>query len=170
MGLWAGVAALVLALDQVTKTWAEATLVEGHPQPLIDGWFQLQLTHNSGAAFSFGTGYTAVLTAIAIGVIVVTVRLARRLGSTSWAVALGLLLGGALGNVTDRIFRPPAPFQGHVVDFMQLPHWPIFNVADSAISAAAVLIVLLSVLGVHFEGRGGDQRGAVSTDEDADET
>lgn len=168
-GLWLAVAVLVLALDQITKAWAEATLVEGRPRPLIDGWFHLSLTHNSGAAFSLGTGYTAVLTLVALGVIVVCVRVARRLKSTWWALALGLLLGGALGNVTDRIFRPPAPFQGHVVDFLQLPHWPIFNVADSAITVAAVLIVLLSIFGVHLGGRSGDQRGA-EPDHPADDT
>jgi signal peptidase II len=67
-------------------------------------------------------------------------------------VALGLVLGGSLGNVTDRIFRPPSPFHGHVVDFLQVPHWPVFNVADSSISVAAVLFVVLSMRGIHLDG------------------
>ncbi len=153
--MWVLVAVGVLALDQVTKGWAEHTLQPGRPLSLIDGWFQANLTHNSGAAFSLGTGYTAILSIVALTVVVVCVRMARRLASTAWALAFGLLLGGALGNLTDRIFRPPGPFQGHVVDFLQLPHWPIFNVADSAVTCAAVLIVLLSLFGVPLNGRRG---------------
>jgi len=90
---------------------------------------------------------------VAIGVVVCVTRLAARLGSTGWAVALGLLLGGALGNLTDRIFRSPGPLRGHVVDFLELPHWPIFNLADSAIVLGAVLITLQSLRGVHLDGR-----------------
>jgi signal peptidase II len=151
--LWAVLAATVLLVDQATKVWAERSLEVGVPREVIGDWLQFRLTYNPGAAFSLGTGYTVVLTVVAIAVVVVVIRMARNLGSLGWAVALGLLLGGALGNVTDRIFRDPAPFRGHVVDFIELPHWPVFNVADCAITVAAVLFVLLSLLGVHLDGR-----------------
>ena len=150
--LWAAVAAVAFLLDQGTKWWAQRALGDQRPRDVIDGWLQFHLTHNPGAAFSMGTGYTIVLTVIALTVVVVCIKMASRLGSVGWAVALGLLLGGALGNVTDRIFREPSPFRGHVVDFIELPHWPVFNVADSSISVAAVLFVLLSLRGVHLDG------------------
>ena len=150
--LWVAVAALTYLLDQATKVWAQRSLDEGDPQQVIGDLLQFHLTHNPGAAFSMGTGYTVVLTLIALTVIVVCIRLARRLGSTGWAIALGLLLGGALGNVTDRIFRDPAPFRGHVVDFIELPHWPVFNLADSSIVAAAALMIVLTLLGSSYDG------------------
>jgi signal peptidase II len=152
IGLWLAVVVAVYALDQVSKWWAEHTLADGEPRELIGTLVQLHLTHNPGAAFSTGTGYTAVLTVVALVVIAVCVSMASRLRSPAWAVALALVLGGALGNVTDRLFRPPAPFQGHVVDFIEFPHWPFFNVADSAISIAAVLFVLLSAKGIRLDG------------------
>ena len=110
-----------------------------------------------GAAFSLATGYTWLLTLIAIAVVVVIVRVARRLRSTGWAVALGLVLGGALGNLTDRIFRAPGPLRGHVVDIVSLfapdgSVWPVFNVADSAIVCGGVLLVLLALLGRELDG------------------
>lgn len=151
--LWVGVAVLVYLVDQGTKWWAEHALDDGRSRQVIGDLLQFRLTHNPGAAFSMGTGYTVVLTVIALAVVVFTIRSAQRLGSTGWAIALGLLLGGALGNVTDRIFRDPAPFRGHVVDFIALPHYPIFNIADSAICVAAVLFVVQSVRGVHLDGR-----------------
>ncbi|MGH3508311.1 MAG: signal peptidase II [Nocardioidaceae bacterium] len=150
--LWAAVAATVLLVDQATKFWAERALDGGETRELAGEWLQLRLTYNPGAAFSMGTGYTVVLTLIAIGVVVVVIRMARKLGSWGWALALGLLLGGALGNVTDRIVRDPAPFRGHVVDFLELPNWPVFNVADMAICAAAAVFVLLSIRGIHLDG------------------
>ena len=97
-------------------------------------------------------GLTVLLTAIALVVVVVVVRLSGRVRSAGWACALGLLLGGALGNLTDRLLREPAPFRGHVVDFLRLPHWPVFNLADSCIVAAALLIALLSVRGIGLDG------------------
>jgi signal peptidase II len=153
VGLWAVVALAVFALDQGSKAWAERTLTDGVPRPLLGSWLQLHLTHNPGAAFSLGTSYTVGLSLVALGVIAVCLRMSRRLGSLGWAAALGLLLGGALGNVTDRLFRSPGPFRGHVVDFLELPHWPVFNVADSAICIAAGLFVVLTLRGVHLDGR-----------------
>jgi signal peptidase II len=150
--VWASVALVVFALDQTSKWWADQHLGDGTARPLLGSWLQLRLTRNPGAAFSLGTSYTIVLSLIALGVIVMCVRVSRRLGSLGWAAALGLLLGGALGNVTDRLFRAPGPFRGHVVDFLELPHWPVFNLADSAICTAAALFVVLTVRGVHLDG------------------
>ena len=95
---------------------------------------------------------TIVFTAIAVGVIVYILRTARNLRSIGWAITLGLLLGGATGNLLDRIFRAPGPFQGHVVDWIQLPDWPVFNLADSSIVCAGVLVVLLALRGIRLDG------------------
>lgn len=159
MVVLAGVATAVYLLDQSTKWWAEHSLTEGQPRPILGEVLRLSLSHNAGAAFSTGTSYTFALTLVALAVIVVCLRMARRLRNVGWGVALGLLLGGSLGNVTDRILRAPSPFRGHVVDFLQLPHWPVFNVADSSISAAAVLFVALSFRGVHLDGTAEDRSG-----------
>jgi signal peptidase II len=150
--VWLLVATVAYVLDQLTKWWAQRSLTEGVPRPLVGHLVRLDLTHNAGAAFSVGTGYTILLTGVALVVVVACLRLAGRLGSRGWAVALGLLLGGALGNVTDRIFRSPGPLRGHVVDFLQLPHWPVFNLADTSICVAAVIVVVLSVRGIRFDG------------------
>jgi signal peptidase II len=151
--LFATVAAVVYAIDAGSKVLVVHGLTGHEPISLLGGLLTLRLTRNPGAAFSTATGYTVLLTLVAIGVVVCVTRLAARLGSTGWAVALGLLLGGALGNLTDRIFRSPGPLRGHVVDFLELPHWPIFNLADSAIVLGAVLITLQSLRGVHLDGR-----------------
>ncbi|MFQ6483708.1 signal peptidase II [Brachybacterium epidermidis] len=150
MLLIVGVLAAVLAvLDQVSKTWAEANLKELDPQPFLGEVLQLTLLYNSGAAWGMGSEITPVVTAlqiaIAIGVIVFSVKAVR---SPWYASAMGLTLGGALGNIHDRLLRPPGPFRGEVVDFLQLPNWPVFNVADMAVVGGAVLLVLLGVIGV----------------------
>lgn len=150
--VWALVAAGAVALDQITKWLALQHLTEGVPRDVVGRWLRFDLTANAGAAFSLGTSYTILLTVVAIGVIVVCVRFAGRLGSMLWAVTLGLLLGGALGNVTDRMVRSPGPFRGHVVDFLQLPHWPVFNVADACICVAGALFVVLTARGVRLDG------------------
>lgn len=146
------VAVPVYVADQLTKAWATANLQPDQPRELIGSVLQLNLIRNSGAAFSIGTGATWILTAIACSVVVFTLFSARRLGSRGWALALGLLLAGSLGNLTDRMFRAPGPGRGHVVDFVQLPHYPIFNVADSAIVSAAVLIAVLAFRGINIDG------------------
>jgi len=151
--LWVTVALTAFVLDQATKWWAEDALADGQPRQIVGDLLQFRLVYNPGAAFSTGTSYTVLLTVVALAVIVVVAKLASKLQSRAWAIALGLILGGALGNVTDRIFRDPAPFRGEVVDFIELPHWPIFNVADCAITVAAVLFVLLSLRGIGIDGR-----------------
>lgn len=147
------VAALVVyAADQLAKAWALAHLDPDRPQDVIGSLVRFDLTRNAGAAFSIATGATWVLTLIAAAVVVVIIVTSRRLGSSGWAWALGLLLGGSVGNLTDRMVRAPGPGRGHVVDFIELPHWPIFNIADSAIVTAAVLIGLLAVRGISIDG------------------
>ncbi len=150
----AGVAVLVLAGDVISKTLVLRHLPFGHrPVQLIDGLITLKLTFNAGAAFGLGTSYTVAIALIACGVVVVVVRIARRLRSLTWAIALGLLLGGATGNLCDRIFRAPGPFRGRVVDWINLPHFPwTFNIADASIVCAAALIALLAVLGKPIDG------------------
>jgi signal peptidase II len=143
----------VILLDQLTKYVAVRELTGRGPVEVIDGIFQFRLIRNSGAAFSFATGMTWVLTAISATVCTVIVRYAFRLGSAWWALALGLMLGGAVGNLLDRFFRAPGFARGHVVDFMELPHWPVFNVADSAVVTGAVLVGLLGFLGIGLDGR-----------------
>jgi signal peptidase II len=145
-------AVVVYSTDQLTKAWASANLESGQPRQLVGSLLQLNLTRNSGAAFSIATGATWVLTLIASSVVVFILFTARRLGSRGWAIALGLLLGGSLGNLTDRMLRYPGPGRGHVVDFLQLPNFPIFNIGDSAIVSAAVLIALLAVRGINVDG------------------
>jgi signal peptidase II len=111
------------------------------------------LIRNPGAAFSTGTRFTVALSCLALAAIVVVVWLSRRLASHGWAVALGLLLAGVAGNFTDRVFREPGFFRGHVVDFFRLPNWPIFNVADICIDVAAALIVIQALRGIGLDGR-----------------
>lgn len=153
--LWAVtllVAAIVIALDQFTKYLAIEHLQDQGPVNVIGELVRFNLVRNPGAAFSLGTGYTIIFSFLAIAVAVVIVVTARKIGSVAWAIALGGILGGALGNLTDRIFREPGVFQGHVVDFIQLPYFAIFNVADISVTCSAVLIVILTIRGVPFGG------------------
>jgi signal peptidase II len=148
-------ALVVLVLDQLTKAWALRALADGERVDLLGDWLGLTLVFNSGAALSFAEGMTWVLTIIALTVVVVVVRMSRRLGSAAWAVTLGLLLGGALGNLVDRFVREPGPGRGHVVDFIAYADWFVGNVADIAIVAAAVLVGILTLRGIGLDGRRG---------------
>jgi signal peptidase II len=151
------VAATVLVCDAITKAIVVAGLSGHQPVRLFSGLLTLQVMRNSGAAFNIGTSMTIVFTAIAAGVIVFILRTARRLRSLPWAITLGLLLGGATGNLADRLLRSPAPLRGYVVDWIELPHWPVFNLADSAIVCGGVIAILLSVRGMRIDGtRDGD--------------
>ncbi len=152
------VAVVVLAVDQASKVWAVAALEPNTPVQVVEGWFQLRLIRNPGAAFSFLTNGTWVFTVVATVVAVLIVRQSRKVASAWWAVALGLLLGGAVGNLVDRLVRSPGIARGHVVDFFEFLKFPfidfpIFNVADSAIVCAAVLIALLGLVGIGLDGR-----------------
>ena len=162
VGVLATVAVVVLALDLLSKVAVAAWLgvehgLEHPPVRLLWGAVYLLQTRNAGAAFSVGTGATVILTVIAVVIVVVIIRSARRMRSVGWAVALGLVLGGALGNLVDRIFRAPGIGRGHVVDWISLfsndGHvWPIFNIADSAIVCGAVLSAILAMRGVDLDG------------------
>ena len=149
-----GVAAFVLAADIISKAVVVAHLRPDQPVHLLGDVFDLWLTRNPGAAFSVGTGETAVFTVIAFGVIVYIARTARKLYSAGWAIALGLLLGGAMGNLGDRIFRAPGLFRGDVVDWIGVVprYYPIFNLADSAIVCGGILTVILAMRGYHLDG------------------
>lgn len=153
VGILVTVALGVVALDQLTKAWAQATLAGQPARPVLGELLQLTYVRNSGAAFSIGGGLTVVFSLIALVVALVIIRIAPRLGSPAWAIAFGGVLGGAVGNLVDRLFREPAPLRGHVVDWIQIPHWPVFNVADSAIFCSAVLMVVLSLRGVGLDGQ-----------------
>ncbi|GAA3356073.1 MULTISPECIES: signal peptidase II [Saccharopolyspora] len=157
LALLFGVAALLLAADVVTKIAAVARLDGQPPLELFGGAVYLVLVRNPGAAFSLATGMTWLLALLAIVVVGVIVWLAPKLRSTGWAVGLGLVLGGACGNLVDRLFREPGPLRGHVVDFVSLfapdgSVWPVFNVADSSIVCGGILVVLLSLLGRDYDG------------------
>ena len=145
--VWAAVAAVGLALDVLTKVIAVSRLEPNEPIRLLGGLLTLRLIRNPGAAFSQGQQFTYVFAGVAVVVLAfVVIRLVPRLGHPGWAVALGLLCAGVAGNLTDRLFRAPGPFRGHVVDFLELPYWPIFNVADMCITGAAILIMVLAVV------------------------
>jgi lipoprotein signal peptidase len=158
-------AGAVLALDLATKLLVVATIALGEDVRVLGGAVYLTHARNTGAAFSFAEGATVVFTLIALVVSVVIVRAARRLYSTGWAVALGLVLGGALGNLVDRVFRDPGFLRGGVVDFISVfapdgEVYPIFNVADSAIVCGGVLGVVLALRGIEFDGRRPGDRDA----------
>jgi len=163
-------AAAVLLVDLVTKLVVVARIEPGEDIRVLGGGLYLTHLRNTGAAFSFAEGATVVFTLIAVAVVVVIVRSARRLFSTGWAVALALVLGGAVGNLLDRVFRDPGFLRGGVVDFISLfdPYgrvWPIFNVADSAIVCGGVLGAVLAFRGVEFDGgRHASSREADATD------
>jgi signal peptidase II len=136
-------ACLVWALDFLTKNWAIANL-SSSPRKLIGSFLQLTLLRNPGAAFSLATGFTIIFTSLSIAVVLFILRTSPRITSKWWAVVAGLVLGGVLGNLTDRIFREPGFLYGHVIDWIELPHWPVFNIADSAIFVAAGIAILLT--------------------------
>lgn len=153
----AATAIVALLLDVLTKSLAVSSLDAQRPLRLLGGAVYLTLVRNSGAAFSMASGLTWLLTLIALVVVVVIVRLAPRLRSPGWALGLGLVLGGALGNLMDRLLRAPGPLRGHVVDFVSLfapdgQVWPVFNLADSAIVCGGVLLMVLAATGRDYDG------------------
>ncbi|GGW59224.1 signal peptidase II [Streptomyces griseoloalbus] len=152
VGVLFAVAAFAYALDLISKMIVVAELEHQEPIEIVGDWLRFEAIRNAGAAFGFGEAFTVLFTVIAASVIVVIIRLARKLYSLPWAIALGLLLGGALGNLTDRIFRSPGVFEGAVVDFIAPKHFAVFNLADSAIVCGGILIVLLSFRGLDPDG------------------
>jgi signal peptidase II len=142
-----------LGVDQATKALAADRLSDRSDVPVVGTLLQLHLTRNAGAAFSTGTQFTVVLSCLAAVATVVVVVIALRSRTVLWSVALGLLLAGITGNLTDRLLRAPGPLRGQVIDFLMLPHWPVFNVADVCITMAAALIVVQAYRGVRLDGR-----------------
>nr|WP_245366241.1 signal peptidase II [Nocardia goodfellowii] len=161
------IAAVLLGLDLLTKTIAVAQLTPGDPVYLIGDWARFSLVRNPGAAFSMATGMTWLLTLVAAGVVIGVIRIGRTLRSLWWAIGLGMVLGGALGNLIDRLFRAPGPLQGHVVDFVAIGWWPVFNVADSAIVCGAILLVALTVFGFEPDGTRHGQNDNAKAEEQA---
>jgi signal peptidase II len=161
LGLFAFAAFVALTLDVVSKVLVVAKLPMTPDEKyvrLLGGAIYLDQTRNSGAAFSLGTGFTVILTIVALAVVGFIVRTAGRMRSAGWAVALGLVLGGALGNLTDRVFRAPGIGRGHVVDWISVfgpdgQHWPIFNLADAAIVCGAVVAAVLALVGIDIDGQ-----------------
>ena len=135
----------VWLFDFATKSWAVNSLDSRNPVNVIGDFLQLTLYKNPGAAFSLAEGFTIIFTLIAISVVGVIAYYSTKITSKGWSIVLGLALGGILGNVSDRIFREPGFFVGHVIDWIQIPNWPVFNVADSAIVVASAIAVILSV-------------------------
>ncbi|MBW3084393.1 Lipoprotein signal peptidase [Austwickia sp. TVS 96-490-7B] len=159
------VGAVVYAADQASKVWALTHLQPGVRTPWWGEFLQWHLIFNPGAAFSIGTDVTWLFTMIQGGVTVGVIAFSSRLRSWWWVIGAGLVLGGAAGNVTDRLIRPPGIGVGHVVDFLELPHWPIFNVADAAIVTAAVIIAVATLWGIGPTGRIEDPKQEVKGDE-----
>jgi len=161
------VAVLVYALDQVTKYLVVQNLSLGQDVDVLGPWLRLHFVKNPGAAFSLATGQTWIFSIAAAAVVVAIVVFARRIRSFRWALMLGMLLGGTLGNLTDRLFREPGFGLGHVVDFIYLP-WilpAIFNVADTFIVSSMGLLLLLTLLGVGLDGVRASKRVSSEGDE-----
>ncbi len=150
--LFAGLALTLYGVDLVSKTIAVERLSGGTEVEVLGQVLSLRLARNPGAAFNAGVEYTVAITVVAIVAAGAVGWFSRRLGSLAWALALASLMAGICGNLTDRLFRSPGPFRGEVIDFLQLPHWPIFNVADICINLGAGLILVQAFRGVRLDG------------------
>lgn len=150
--LFWGIGVTGIVADQASKAWAERTLEGRGTVRVVGDLFGWHLTYNPGAAFSMGTAFTEVLSVIAICAVVAILFFSRQLGSTGWSIGLGFLLAGVGGNLIDRLTRDPGFLEGHVVDFMALPNWPIFNLADVCINVAAAVIIVQVIRGSRIDG------------------
>ena len=157
-------ALVVILFDLATKAWAVARLENQSDIKVIGEFLKFSFVRNPGAAFSFGTGVTWVFTLIAIAVTIAILLISKNVTNKPWAIALGGLLGGAVGNLIDRIFRSPEMFHGHVVDFISVPNYPMFNISDSAVVLSAIAMVILSMRGVEYQ-----TPNALPTETDADQ-
>ncbi|MDJ0320377.1 signal peptidase II [Pseudarthrobacter sp. PS3-L1] len=151
-GFFFGFALFAYVFDQLTKFWVTSTMVEGERIAVLPPLLHWYFIRNSGAAFSIGENVTWIFTIIMAVVAIVILLQVPKIGSRWWALALGLLLGGALGNLTDRLFREPSFGMGHVVDFISFPNFAIFNIADSAVVSAVATIIVLTLLGINMDG------------------
>ena len=146
-------ASLIVTLDQLTKFWAEANLVGQGSIPIIGELLQFRLAYNNAAAFSLGVGATWVLTTISLAASIALIALSPRIKTMTWALIGGMALGGAVGNLIDRAFKQPEFFNGHVVDFIQIPfNFPIFHLADSFLVVAVSLAILRTLMGDEIGG------------------
>lgn len=152
LALFAVVAGVGYALDIGSKIIAVDKLTGRPDVPLIGDWFTLHLIRNPGAAFSMGTDATVFLSALAIAAVCAILWWSRRIGSAWWAVGMGFLLAGIAGNLTDRLLREPGPMRGHVIDFLRLPNWPVFNFADIFINVGGIMVVIAVLRGVEIDG------------------
>lgn len=146
-----------LVADQWSKALAVKHLANAAPKHVIGTFLEFDLARNPGAAFSTGTSHTLVFSVIAVVATLAVLWFVAHNRSVGWAFALGLLFAGIVGNLIDRIFRDPGSFRGHVVDFIALPHWPVFNVADMCINVGAVVVLILAVRGIRLDGHRVDQ-------------
>ncbi|WP_125615653.1 signal peptidase II [Specibacter cremeus] len=158
VGFVVGFAALAFVCDQLTKWWVTSTMVQGESTEVIPGLLRWYYIRNSGAAFSIGENFTWFFSLVMAAVAVFIITRVRHIGSAWWGIGLGLLLGGALGNLTDRLFREPSFGMGHVVDFISFPNFAIFNMADMAVVGGVATVCILTLLGVPM--RGGPRRAA----------
>jgi signal peptidase II len=164
------VAVSALVLDQVAKFLVVSSMVEGERVPVLGDFLVLYFVRNPGAAFSFAEGSTWIFSILAAAVSVTIIVLARKIRSRLWALVFGLLLGGVLGNLTDRLFREPSFGLGHVVDFISTP-WmlpAIYNIADICIVVSMAIFILLTILGVGIDGTRGRSDGDADESTDAD--
>ncbi|SDZ10472.1 signal peptidase II [Herbiconiux ginsengi] len=167
----AAVAAASIALDQITKLLVVQNLELGEVVPVVGDLIQFHFVKNSGAAFSIGNAYTWIFSILAAAVTVFIVWFARRIRSLAWAVVFGLLLGGTIGNLIDRLFKEPGFGVGHVIDFITIPLLPaIFNLADVSITAAMVLFLILTIRGIGLDGKRHVVQKQSEQDADADDT
>lgn len=150
---WYAIAAIVtLVLDQASKAWAIGALDDARIIPLIGDALSLRLIRNSGAAFSIGGSMTWLMTLVAIAVTIAILVVVPRIGSSRWSLALGLLLGGSVGNLCDRFFRDPAPLRGHVIDFIDYGGLFVGNIADIAIVVGAGMLLWLVFTNIDMDG------------------
>ncbi|MCQ1946595.1 signal peptidase II [Arthrobacter sp. zg-Y1116] len=163
------VAVVAVIADQLTKLWVVSTMAEGQITDVLPPILRWHFIRNPGAAFSIGTDYTWVFTIIMVLVSGFLVYLMFRVRSLAWATALGLVLGGALGNLTDRLFREPSFGQGHVVDFIAFPNFAIFNIADSCVVSGVILVCLLTLRGIGLDGVRTPSGKTVTTDQRNDD-
>lgn len=143
--LFIAITVIIFALDLISKNWAFSYLQYREPVKLIGDFLQLTFATNPGAAFNLIADATLILSSVKLCVAAFILYFIGRVTNGSWAIALGLLLGGVLGNLMDRAFRPPGPWRGEVIDWIELPNWPVFNIADSAIVTSAILMSLLAI-------------------------
>lgn len=166
--IWVGFAILAYVCDQLTKWWVTSTMVEGQKTPVIPGLLQWYYIRNPGAAFSIGENLTWLFTLVMAAVAVFIIFMGRRIRSLWWGVGLGLLLGGALGNLTDRLLRDPSFGMGHVVDFISVKSFAIFNMADMGVVGGVITICILTLLGIPMGGKAVATKVAITGAEEKD--